>query len=1094
MAASVCHVMIKGEKIFEPSAANGTLSDRRMGTIRSGEKCGTCGSSPCIKLHCGHIILPAPVLFKHFNEKIIHLLKQLCKKCFKTCAPFRKCDVSLQQCVAPTEVNIDNKGVLRIDEQPYGHDRLLSILLGVPSTTYRALGINIERSHPAWCIVTHVQVLPISCRSYGRDAHGVWNAHKWTQLYHKLLVTTDKYLGCSDARILEAVWLDLYYSVNEIADMSNNRNNESSIQSARTSAIMDSLFTKKGLIRYGMFGKTVAHVGRSVIVGCEQLAIDEVGVPLEIAMNLYVMERVFYANINLLRRTVAAGLACRVIKSETDTQIELIDNPFCQSVADNLQYGDMVDRCLQTGDYVAFNRQPTLHAAGFMGFRCVVHTDGYVLKFNQSVITPFNADFDGDEMNISVPATIEGTADVMEIMNVKNYILDANGNTQVGLIQNSITGVYRMTKPGGLLDRAEFMQLCFQGDIDCTGVHPAVWFQDKWMYTTTQLVQLLVPIKCTRVPEFAKLEQPGAQVWVDGRYVSGTLGKKHFGVGGSVIRDMCLKSKDRCAVQICRIQRVVSAWTDQHGITVGMADLQLPETKVDGCVSIREYAAKQMDAPLSDDDLNNLTTRVMVETENASHRHELVAGVNHMRDMMKSGAKGDVSKAAHISEMIGLQTIGGETLPLFYGDRPFANCLPGNMPVNRGFVFGNYLGMISPTEMATMLSAARDSMVCKFLKTADSGTMARGLVLRMIDAVVHYDGSVRDANGIIIQQLYNYDGMDYKNPQRRIDPGTPIGVIASHALAAKITQDMLNTFHHSGNKSKHVATQTAPRVKQLFDCKTSLKTDAAVTIKIDNAAELAEKIRDLSVFVREHTVVAQPNESWVADFEKAFWPLNRDTDSPWALITMDRDHSYSLYELLGYFARGDAAVSNHMYHREAQLLVRINTDVESVIDDFKSGVHAYAVAEDRLVVRGYTLQQAVEKFRHADYRHLHTNDVAAACDMFGIEFANSVMKKEFTDIDMFSSSARHVGLLCDYMTYHGVLSSVGINGLRSTTDSSLTLMLCRDPRREIVSAAWKSKNDDVNTTVSNILTGQKMPMGSTFGKFTLVEMPAGFME
>jgi hypothetical protein len=128
-----------------------------------------------------------------------------------------------------------------------------------------------------------------------------------------------------------------------------------------------------------------------------------------------------------------------------------VDLRFLRKSSDRvLEYGYKVERHLQTGDVVLFNRQPSLHKMSIMGHRVRVMAYS-TFRLNLSVTGPYNADFDGDEMNMHVPQSVEAKAEALELMMVPKMIVSPQANKPVmGIVQDTLLGcrqVRRRSRP-----------------------------------------------------------------------------------------------------------------------------------------------------------------------------------------------------------------------------------------------------------------------------------------------------------------------------------------------------------------------------------------------------------------------------------------------------------------------------------------------------------------------------------------------------------------------------------------------------------------------------------------------------------------------
>lgn len=120
----------------------------------------------------------------------------------------------------------------------------------------------------------------------------------------------------------------------------------------------------------------------------------------------------------------------------------------------------MVERHISDGDAVLFNRQPSLHRVSIMAHKAKI-MDNRTLRFNECVCTPYNADFDGDEMNIHVPQTEEARAEARILMNVnRNICVPKDGAPLIAATQDFLTASFLLTQKDRFFNRSQFMQLC----------------------------------------------------------------------------------------------------------------------------------------------------------------------------------------------------------------------------------------------------------------------------------------------------------------------------------------------------------------------------------------------------------------------------------------------------------------------------------------------------------------------------------------------------------------------------------------------------------------------------------------------------------
>ncbi|KAJ8092542.1 DNA-directed RNA polymerase II core subunit rpo21 [Marasmius tenuissimus] len=251
-------------------------------------------------------------------------------------------------------------------------------------------------------------------------------------------------------------------------------------------------------------GKRVDFSARTVITGDPNLELDEVGAPRSIAMNLTFPEQVTPYNITYLQELVRNGLTtypgARYVVRDTGERIVLRYNKRADAF---LQYGWIVERHLKDGDFVLFNRQPSLHKMSMMSRRCPVHVPLHVASTAPST-PPYNADFDGDEMNMHVPQSEETRAELSQVAWVPRQIISPQANKPVmGIVQDTLCGIRKFTLRDSFLDWNLVQNiLLWVPEWDGVVPIPAI-LKPKPLWTGKQILSLVIPrgINILRSPD-----------------------------------------------------------------------------------------------------------------------------------------------------------------------------------------------------------------------------------------------------------------------------------------------------------------------------------------------------------------------------------------------------------------------------------------------------------------------------------------------------------------------------------------------------------------------------------------------------------------
>ncbi|XP_026545261.1 DNA-directed RNA polymerase II subunit RPB1 [Notechis scutatus] len=322
------------------------------------------------------------------------------------------------------------------------------------------LGMDPKYARPEWMICTVLPVPPLSVRP-AVVMQG--SARNQDDLTHKLadIVKINNQLrrneqnGAAAHVIAEDVKL-LQFHVATMVDNELPGLPRAMQKSGRPlKSLKQRLKGKEGRVRGNLMGKRVDFSARTVITPDPNLSIDQVGVPRSIAANMTFAEIVAPFNIDRLQELVSRGNSqypgAKYIIRHNGDRIDLRFHPKSSDL--HLQIGYKVERHMCDGDIVIFNRQPTLHKMSMMGHRVRI-LPWSTFRLNLSVTTPYNADFDGDEMNLHLPQSLETRAEIQELAMVPRMIVTPQSNRPVmGIVQDTLTAVRKFTKRDVFLER-----------------------------------------------------------------------------------------------------------------------------------------------------------------------------------------------------------------------------------------------------------------------------------------------------------------------------------------------------------------------------------------------------------------------------------------------------------------------------------------------------------------------------------------------------------------------------------------------------------------------------------------------------------------
>ncbi|KAF9975704.1 DNA-directed RNA polymerase III subunit [Actinomortierella ambigua] len=561
---------------------------------------------------------------------------------------------------------------------------------------------------------------------------------------------------------------------------------------------------KQGRFRGNLSGKRVDFSGRTVISPDPNLRIDQVAVPELVAKNLTYPERVTEHNIERLRRAIKNGTevhpgANYVTLGSTGMKRSLKFGNRSQ-LAQDLQIGDVVERHLHDNDVVLFNRQPSLHKLSIMAHFAKIRP-WRTFRFNECVCNPYNADFDGDEMNLHVPQTEEARTEAIELMGVKNNLVTPrNGTPLIAAIQDFITASYLITQKDLFFDRAQFVQICaYLGDAELKiDIPPPAIIKPAQRWTGKQIISVLLrPNKESNIfvnleaktRSYDKVKRPvmdmcrndGYLVIYNSEIMCGVLDKSIVGDGNKsslfyiVLRDYGPIEAAKC---MNRLAKLCARWLGTVGFSIGINDVQPGEVlamKKDDLVKASYAHCDELIAKSAAGQLENQpgcdveqTLEALISGELSQVRDKVgdiclteLNKYNSPLIMATCGSKGSKINVSQMVACVGQQIISGKRIPNGFQDRSLPHFLKhSKVPPAKGFVRNSFYSGLTPTEFFFHAVSGREGLVDTAVKTAETGYMQRRLMKAFEDLTTHYDLSVRNSEGSVVQFKYGSDGLD----------------------------------------------------------------------------------------------------------------------------------------------------------------------------------------------------------------------------------------------------------------------------------------------------------------------------------------------
>ena len=795
---------------------DGGLMDTRMGVIDPGLRCRTCGGKlkECSG-HFGYIELARPVMHIKFTNLILDLLRSTCRECGHVLIPKEKIakikkeldeiekELGLKArrekikevikslktinkcpyCKAKQEkITLEKPYTFIEDDKKLSPIQIRSRLEKIPDEDCEIFGINPKTARPEWAVLTIMPIPPVTIRPSITLESG---ERSEDDLTHKLgdIVRINQRLfeninaGAPEI-IIEDLWDLLQYHITTYFD-----NTVSQLPVARhrsgqpLKTLTQRIKSKEGRIRHNLAGKRVNFSSRSVISPDPMLKLNEVGVPLMIAMKLTIPEKVTDWNINYLKKFVEKGPkiypgASYIIRP--DGKRKNITDEMKEQILEELQPGYIVERHLMDGDVALFNRQPSLHRLSMMCHRVKV-LPGKTFRLNPAVCHPYNADFDGDEMNLHIPQTEEARAEAEILMEVQTQLVSPRyGLSVIGAIQDAITGNYLLTRKEKIARNEAIMLLASIGLTNFSKL------SKKNFVSGREIFGCLLPDGFN----FIGKSNSGEEVIIkNGKLIKGVMDSSNLGhEAGLMLRNLHKIYGADSAIKILGdITKLGATYLTMHGFTTSISDTDLPEyakqtireviketyVKVNELIEI--YNKGELEALPGKSISETLEVNILMVLNEARNKAGKVVSDYSAKlgketgtlVMIRSGARGKPLNLAQMSAIVGQQALRGKRVEKGFKDRVLSHFKRGDLtPKARGFVESGFKYGLNPAEFFFMGVTGRDSLMDTALRTPKSGYLYRRLANALQDLKVEYDNTVRDSAGRIIQFIYGEDGMD----------------------------------------------------------------------------------------------------------------------------------------------------------------------------------------------------------------------------------------------------------------------------------------------------------------------------------------------
>ena len=557
-------------------------------------------------------------------------------------------------------------------------------------------------------------------------------------------------------------------------------------------SIKERLNGKGGRVRGNLMGKRVDYSARSVITPDPSLSIRELGIPLKVAKNITKPVTVNANNkkflLNLVRNGPDEYPGAKILEKKNGEQITL---RYADRENIELKYGDIVHRHMMDGDGVLFNRQPTLHRMSMMCHIAVIMYKGDTFRMNVADTKPYNADFDGDEMNLHMPQDEESEAELKNLAAVPYQIVSpANNASIVGIFQDSLLGAYRFTRPDIKFDQLQAMNLLMTfNKIDVAGL------KQKELSSFDILSQIMPPLTMKyKTKLFGEDEDYNTSnnvlEIVAGKYVRGQMEKGVLGGGGKgLLQRVCNYFGNMASADfVDDLQNIITEYMKTSSYSVGISDLianvdtneKIVKTITDKKKEVKNLIGQThlgiFENKTGKTNVEEFETQVTSILNNATAEagkigRKSLAKSNRFVTMVNAGSKGSDINISQMISCLGQQTVDGKRIPYGFENRtlPHFNKYDDS-PTARGFVEGSFISGLSPEELFFHAMGGRVGLIDTAVKTSQTGYIQRRLIKGLEDLKVEYDMTVRNNKQRIVQFSYGDDAIDTVRVENQVLP------------------------------------------------------------------------------------------------------------------------------------------------------------------------------------------------------------------------------------------------------------------------------------------------------------------------------------
>lgn len=884
----------------------GGLFDPRMGVLEPGSICPTDGLTYIdTPGYFGHIELARPVFFVHHIKEIMKICRSVCFKCSKLlinknqhnhilsrdsdirwnyvsslASKIKRCGEQTDDgcgCKQPEKIKLEGMSTIIASwnamtdsdqsiDLKLTPESILKIFKRISDDDIHFMGFSPIWSKPEWMICQVLPVAPVGVRPSVKLDAQQRSEDDLTHIYSNIIKTNNYLkeklaLPDTNPNVIEMSLETLQHS---IAMISNNKIKGVAPMAQRSGrplqCISGRINGKNGRIRGNLMGKRVDYSARSVITGDPNLSIQQLGVPLKIAKNITKPVVVNERNRSFLLKMVQNGPeeypGAKILERKNGENVSL---RYVDRESLELSNGDIVHRHMIDGDMCLFNRQPSLHRPSMMGHVAKVMKIGDTFRMNVGDTKPYNADFDGDEMNLHFPQNVVAETELRHLAAVPYQIISAENNTPIiGIFQDSLLGSYRFTRKDTKMSTRTAMNLLMSySHVDVEALK-----DPRNEVTSFQVLSQIIPKMSLKYKtslfddDVDNFETSNNVLEIkNGKLIRGQFDKSVLGSSTkSIIHRICNDYGNMaCSNFNDDLQNIITEYMKTSAFSVGISDLIANKKTQTDIVEVIEQQKQDVQKVIDKVHLgifeNNTAQNNMKEFEtqvnNILNKATEISGNKGRKSLnannrfvmiVASGSKGTALNISQMISCLGQQNVDAKRIPYGFDSRTLPHYSKfDDSPTARGFIENSYISGLTAPELFFHAMGGRIGLIDTAVKTSQTGYIQRRLIKGLEDLKVEYDMTVRNNKGKIIQFEYGEDGFDSMKVENQSIP-----------LSSMSIEDIYRHYDIDGindqKKIQHIYTKSALKRMKLQKEETKVLCKSYIDKMIDNRDNLVSKL------------------------------------------------------------------------------------------------------------------------------------------------------------------------------------------------------------------------------------------------------------